>query len=212
MAQSKRVDPRSRGLDAPPQSSSPFGLRSTATGLPSARHSLQLVEESVEFRLVDLGEAMIAAGWSQMVRGRILDPEQVVEHGPDVALGVPRLALTDVEDHDMGPALGVVGRLYGESEPKIAFEMDSTNDGSERARESVCAELLRARVPTELVISGSIPSPFSHELVYELAHRAWSDHFELGHVWNVRQSSAPNVSVGAADTSRPLASDRKPGP
>jgi hypothetical protein len=31
-----------------------------------------------------------------MVRRRVLDPEQVVEHGPDVALRVPRLALADV--------------------------------------------------------------------------------------------------------------------
>ena len=147
-----------------------------------------------------------------MVRRRILDPEQVVEHGPDVALGVPRLALTDVEDHDAGGALGVVGRLNGESEPKIALEMDSTNDRSERAREPVCTELLRARVPTKLLINGSIPSPFSHELVYQLAHRARSDHLELGHLWDVRQSSGPNASVGAADTSRPLASERKPGP
>ena len=77
-----------------------------------------------------------------MVRRRILDPEQVLEHGPDVALGVARLALTDIEDHDTGRALGVVGRLNGESEPKIALEMDSTNDRSERARESVCTELL----------------------------------------------------------------------
>ena len=95
-----------------------------------------------------------------MVRRRILDPEQVPEHGPDVALGVARLALTDIEDHNAGRALGVVGRLNGESEPKIALEMDSTNDRSERARESVCTELLRARVPTKLLINGSIPSPF----------------------------------------------------
>jgi len=163
-------------------------------------------------RLADLWEAIIAAGWSQMVRRRILDPEQVVEHGPDVALGVPRLALTDVEDHDTGRALGVVGQLNGEGEPKIALEVDSTNDRSERARESVCTELLRARVSTKLLINGSIPSPFSHELVYARAHRARSDHLELGHVWNVRQSSGPNALVGAADTSRPLARERKPGP
>jgi len=80
----------------PAQSSSRAGRRSTATGLPSPRHSLQLVEESVEASLADLREAIITAGWSQMVRRRILDPEQVVEHGPDVALSVPRLALTDV--------------------------------------------------------------------------------------------------------------------
>lgn len=147
-----------------------------------------------------------------MVRRRILDPEQAVEHGPDVALGVPRLALTDVEDHDTGRALGVVGRLNGESDPKTTLQMDCTNDRSERAREPVCAELLRARVPTKLLINGSIPSPFSHELVYERTHRARSHHLELGHVWNVRQSSGPNASVGPADTSRPLASERRPGP
>ena len=83
-----------------------------------------------------------------MVRRRILNPEQVVEHGPDVALGVPRLALTDVEDHDASGALGVVGRLNGESDAEIALQMDSTNDRSERAREPV-SPLLRATVPDE---------------------------------------------------------------
>jgi hypothetical protein len=195
-----------------PQSSSRSGLRSTATGLPSTRHSLQLVEESVEFSLADLRGAIIAAGWSQMVRRRILDAEQVMEHGPHIALGVPRLALTDVKDHDAGGALWFVGRLNGEGETKIALEMDSADDRSERARESVCTKLLRARVPTELVMNGSIPSPFTHELVYKLAHRARGDHLELGHFWDVRQSSGPNASVGAAETSRPLASARKPGP
>jgi hypothetical protein len=57
----------------------------------------------------------------------------------------------------VGPS-GVLGRLKGESEPKIALEMDSTNDRSERAREPVCTELLRARVPTKLLIDRSIPS------------------------------------------------------
>ena len=147
-----------------------------------------------------------------MVRRRTLDPEQAVEHGPNVALGVPRLALTDVKDHDAGGALWFVGRLNGEGEPKIALEMDSADDRSERARESVCTELLRARVPTKLLIDGSIPSPFSYELVYQLAHRARGDHLELGHLRDVRQSSGPNASVGAAETSRPLASERRPGP
>jgi hypothetical protein len=105
-------------------------------------------------------------------RRRILDPEQIVEHSPDVALGVARLALTNVKDHDAGGAVGCVGRLNGEGEPKIALEMDSTNDRTERARESVRTELLRAGVSTELVMNGPIPSPFSHELVYKLAHRA----------------------------------------
>ena len=108
--------------------------------MPSTRHSLQLVEESGEFRLAYLWEAVIAAGWSQMVRRRILDPEQVVEHGPDVAGSVPRLALTDIKDHDAGGALRFVGRLNGEGEPKTALEMDSADDRSERARESVCTE------------------------------------------------------------------------
>ena len=95
---------------------------------------------------------------------------------------------------------------------KSALEMDSANDRSERAREPVCTELRRARVPTELLINGSIPSPFSRELVYELAHRPRRDHLELGHVWNGRQSSGPNASVGAAEMSCPLPSERKPGP
>jgi hypothetical protein len=60
--------------------------------------------------------------------------------------------------------------------------MDSTNDRRERAGESVCTELLRARVATELVMNCPIASPFSHELVYKLAHRARSDHLELGHL------------------------------
>jgi hypothetical protein len=166
----------------PAQSSSRAGSRSTATGLPSPRHSLQLVEEGVEVSLADLGEAVLAAGWSQMVRRRVLDPEQVVEQCPDVALRVPRLALADVKDHNAGGALGFVGRLNGEGEPKAALEMESANDRSERTGESVCTELLRARVPTELVMSGSIPSPLSHELVYELAHRARGYNLELGHL------------------------------
>src|SRR5205085_2052577 len=140
------------------------------------------------------------------------DPEQVVQHGPDVALGMPRLALTDVQDHDAAGAVRFVGGLNAEREPKAALEMDSTNDRSERAGEPVCTQLLRARVPTKLLINSSIPSPFSHELVHELAHRARSDHLELGHVRNGRQSSGPNASVGAAETSRPLARERKPGP
>ena len=117
-----------------------------------------------------------------MVRRRVLDTEQVVEHGPDVALRVPRLALADVKDHNAGGAVGFVGRLNGEGEPKAALEMESANDRSERAGESVCTELLRARVPTELVMNGPIPSPFSHELVYKLAHRARGNNLELGHV------------------------------
>jgi hypothetical protein len=147
-----------------------------------------------------------------MVRRRTLDPEQAVEHGPNVALRVPRLALTDVKEHNAGGALGFVGVLNGESEPKAALEMESANDRSERAGESVCTELLRARVPTELVMNDPIPSPFSYELVYKLAHRARGNNLELGHLRDVRQSSGPNASVGAADTRRPLASERSPGP
>ena len=78
--------PRAAGRQTQPRSSSRSGLRSTATGLPSTRHPLQLVEERVEFSLADLRKAIIATGWSQMVRRGILDPEQVVDHGPDVAL------------------------------------------------------------------------------------------------------------------------------
>lgn len=48
--------------------------RSVATGLPSTRHSLQLVEERVELSLADLWEASIAAGRSQIVRRRISTP------------------------------------------------------------------------------------------------------------------------------------------
>jgi hypothetical protein len=147
-----------------------------------------------------------------MVRRGILDPEQVVDHGPDVALRMARLALTSVKDHDAGGAPRFVGRLNGEREPKPALEMDSADDRSERARQSVRTELLRARVPTELVVNGPISSLLSDKLVYKLAHRARGDHLELGDLWDVRQSSGPNASVGAAETSRPLASERKPGP
>ena len=56
------------------------------------------------------------------------------------------------------------GWLNGEGEPKTALEMDSADDWSERAREAVRTELRRARVPTELVMNGPIPSPFPHEL------------------------------------------------
>ena len=83
-----------------------------------------------------------------MVRGGILDPEQIVDHGPDVALRMARLALTNVKDHDAGGAPRFVGRLNGEREPKAALEVNSADDRSERARESVCTELLRARVAT----------------------------------------------------------------
>jgi hypothetical protein len=81
---------------SPAASSSHAWRGSTAAGLPSTRHSLQLVEESVELGLADIWEAIVAAGRSQMVRRRILDPEQIVKHAPDIALGVPRLALTHV--------------------------------------------------------------------------------------------------------------------
>jgi hypothetical protein len=95
---------------------------------------------------------------------------------------VPRLALADVKDHNAGGALGFAGRLNGEGEAKIAFETESTNDRRERAGESVCTELLRARVATELVMNCAVASPFSHELVHKLAHRARGDHLELGHL------------------------------
>jgi hypothetical protein len=39
---------------------------------------LQLVEESVELKRANPREAIIATGWSQMIRRRILDSEQVV--------------------------------------------------------------------------------------------------------------------------------------
>ena len=62
----------------PRRRSSSSGRRSTTTGLPSTRHALQLVEESVELKRANPREAIIATGWSQMVRRRILDSEQVV--------------------------------------------------------------------------------------------------------------------------------------
>jgi hypothetical protein len=125
---------------------------------------------------------------------------------------VKRFALTHVQDHYASRDLRFIGRLKGEREPKVPFEMDSADDRSERARESVCTELRRARVPTELLMNGSIPSPFSRKLVYKLAHRPRRDHLELGHRCGVGQSSAPNASVGAAEMSCSLASERKPGP
>jgi hypothetical protein len=173
---------------------------------------LQLVEERIELNLASSRETIITAGWSQMVRRRILDSEQIVEHGPHIALPVARLASAYIQDHNASGNLRFIGRLNGEGEPKVALEMDSADDRSERARESVCTEVRRARVPTELVINGSIASPFSRKVVHKLAHRPRRDDLELGHVWRVDQSSGPNASVGAAETSCPLASERKPGP
>jgi hypothetical protein len=96
---------------------------------------------------------------------------------------VARLALTHIQDHYASGDLRSIGRLNGEREPKVPLEMDSADDRSERPRESVCTELRRAGVPTELVMDGSIPSPFSRKLVYKLAHRPRRDHLELGHLW-----------------------------
>ena len=77
-----------------------------------------------------------------------------------------RLALPHIQDHYAGGNLRLIGRLNGEREAKPPLQMDSADDRSERARESVSTELRRAGIPTELFIDASIPGPFSRKLVY----------------------------------------------
>jgi hypothetical protein len=52
-------------------------------GLESADQTTEAGHELVEFVLVDVGELAVAARRSQMVFGRVLDLEKVVDDGPE---------------------------------------------------------------------------------------------------------------------------------
>ena len=104
-----------------------------ARGAPSPHHPLQLVEEPVELILSDVGQAVVTAGRLLMARRRVVNPEQVVHGGPNVAFAVPRLALADVKDHDAGWPLSLVGRLHGEGEAEAPLQADTADDRLERA-------------------------------------------------------------------------------
>jgi hypothetical protein len=75
-----------------------------------------------------------AARRAVVARGRIVDAEEVMEDGPDVALTMTRLALADIQDDHASP-------LAGERQPEAPAEVYPTYDRLERPGQPVRGEL-----------------------------------------------------------------------
>jgi hypothetical protein len=97
-------------------------------------------------------EMALAARRSVVVRGWILDTEEVMQDGPDVVLTVMPLALADVQDHDTSRLHTRLRGRHRERQPEAESEVDTAHGWLERSGQPVRPELRSAWIAPELVI------------------------------------------------------------
>ncbi len=67
-----------------------------------------------------------------MVGGRVIHAEEVIKDGPDVALTMTRLALSDVQDHNSSRLPARRRMWHRERQPEASVEVDTAHNWLER--------------------------------------------------------------------------------
>jgi hypothetical protein len=151
---------------------------------PTADRSLEILNERVELVLFDLGHVPFAARRAVVARGRIVDAEEVMEDGPDVALTMTRLALADIQDDHASPLAAYLSRLHREGQPEAPAEVYPAYDRLERPGQPVRGELRSTWITLELAIYALVAGALADQGVDELAHRRRRDHVVIRHAVN----------------------------
>ena len=95
----------------------------------------------------------------------IFHPEELMQKSPNVRLAMTRLSVAYVQNHDAKPIIVVRSerRLSSEGEPVTALEPNSADDRSERAAQTVSAELLATRIDSQQTPRISVSSALARE-------------------------------------------------
>jgi hypothetical protein len=139
-----------------------------------------------------------------VVSRRILHAEEVVQHRPDVALTVARLAQADVQDHNPSRLTRRLWGLHREREPVPAVKVDATHDWFEWPGKPVRPELWSTRIPTKLVVYPPVAGSPAGQGVDKLAYGAQRDDLVLGHAASFANPRARTRKLAPRTRARPL--------
>jgi hypothetical protein len=138
-----------------------------------------------------------------MVRGRVLNIEEIVDDLPYVAGALARVALADVEDHHATPISLILSGLHRERQAIVPFQMRAaylrlewTGQPVGEGTWSLWRGAHESGVLLELLVSVAVAGALAGERVDQWPHLTADDHFPHGRV----QSSGPKSGPGAAET------------